>query len=117
MVATRWAELPSRFPAVEIGDYVVMPNHLHALIQLRPDMPTGDALTRIVGAFKSLTTNDYVAGVNELGWPRFDGHVWQRSFYDRVVRDGDELARISEYIEANPRLWAEDEENPARGSS
>jgi REP element-mobilizing transposase RayT len=45
---------------------------------------------------------EYTRGVKREGWPRFDGTLWQRGFYDHVIRDDDELQRIRAYIEANP---------------
>jgi putative transposase len=68
----------------------------------------------IVGAFKSLTTNAYIRGVRELGWPPFDKRLWQRNYYERIVRNEGELNRIRRYIENNPANWETDEENPDR---
>ena len=65
-------------------------------------------LPRIVQWFKTMTTNEYVQGVNERGWAPFDRRLWQRSYYDHVIRDEDELRRVRQYILANPTTWAED---------
>jgi putative transposase len=74
----------------------------------RPAPTLGDA----VGAFKSLTTDEYILGVKELGWPRFPNHFWQRNYYDHVIRDQDELEKIREYIRQNPLVWTCDRYNP-----
>jgi len=71
------------------------------------------SLSRIVQWFKSMTTNDYVRRVKQDGWPPFPGRLWQRSYYDRVVRDGDELLAWRMYISANPLNWETDPENLA----
>jgi putative transposase len=72
------------------------------------------SLGDIVGAFKSITTVAYVRGVEDLGWPPFDTRLWQRNYYERIVRDDRELDRIRQYIEDNPIHWAEDAENPGQ---
>ena len=59
-----------------------------------------------------MTTNEYVQGVNERGWAPFDRRLWQRTYYDHVIRDEDELRHVRQYILANPTKWAEDVENP-----
>jgi REP element-mobilizing transposase RayT len=72
------------------------------------------ALGDVVGAFKSLSTNAYIRGVRELGWPPFDKRLWQRNYYEHIVRNEDDLNRIREYIENNPANWETDRENPER---
>lgn len=75
----------------------------------RPAPTLGD----IVGAFKSLTTNAYIDGVNQHGWPPFFGRLWQRNYYERIIRNDDEWVRARRYIEENPMQWDLDAENPA----
>jgi REP element-mobilizing transposase RayT len=48
----------------------------------------------VVGAFKSITTNEYIRGVKTLGWISFPGRLWQRNYYEHIVRDGASLDRI-----------------------
>jgi putative endonuclease len=59
-----------------------------------------------------MTTNEYVHGVKEHGWTPFRGNLWQRSFYDHVIRNNEALNRIREYIQTNPQRWNFDRENP-----
>lgn len=68
----------------------------------------------VIGAFKSQTTLAYGHGVRHLGWPPFRGRLWQRNYYEQVIRNEASLQRIREYIAHNPARWAEDRENPAR---
>jgi uncharacterized protein (TIGR00252 family) len=120
-----WKELERKFPLIKIDEYhVVMPNHFHGIVFI-PELPaattegghTGPPLQRIVQWFKAMTTNEYIHGVKEHGWPQFKGSLWQRSFYDRVIRDEASLNRIREYISTNPLRWDLDRENPqSRGS-
>jgi four helix bundle suffix protein len=59
-----------------------------------------------------LTTKRYTDGVNQSGWPAYRGRVWQRNYYEHIVRDDASLQRIRHYIESNPEQWAADKENP-----
>ena len=74
---------------------------------------TGPPLQEIIQWFKTMTTNEYINEVKTGRFPPFEKRIWQRSFYDHVIRDDDELNRIREYIQNNPFQWALDEENPA----
>ncbi len=82
------------------------------------DNTEGDAppLGDVVGAFKSLITVAYARGVKQNGWPPFAGRLWQRNYYEHVVRDDDDLNRIRLYIAGNPARWDEESENPTRQS-
>ena len=151
MAKAVWEALPRRFPAVEIDELVIMPNHIHAIITINePDATPsvgaslvdaqnairapsnatpsvgaslvdaqnanhmrGVSLAEIIGAYKSITTVEYVRSVNLNGWQPFHGRLWQRSYYDRIIRDECELHRAREYIVNNPLKWALDSENPA----
>ena len=70
------------------------------------------SLSRMMQWFKTMTTNEYIHNVKDLGWSPFHGKLWQRSFYDRIIRDEDELNRAREYIMDNPQKWELDTENP-----
>lgn len=79
------------------------------------DRPCGThvgSVSRIVQAFKSLTTVKYVRGVNDRNWSQFSGRLWQRNFYERIIRDEKEMSSIREYIRFNPSKWTLDKENP-----
>jgi REP element-mobilizing transposase RayT len=121
-----WRWLGEHFADVVVDEFVVMPNHLHGVLILngveiadsRPSRraPTAEGVAqmrkvkpvgRLVGAFKTVSTNR----INQMrGTP--GTQVWQRNFYDRVVRSERELDRIRRYIYDNPAMWAEDPENP-----
>ena len=119
MVEALWLHLPSRFPGLALDHYVVMPNHFHGIVALEMSSISDRATTRvaptlgdIVGAWKSLTTNSYIKGVQDSGWPHFPSRLWQRNYYERVVRTERELDAIREYIALNPMRWNQDSENP-----
>jgi REP element-mobilizing transposase RayT len=62
--------------------------------------------------FKTMTTNDYIAGVKHMDWPPFNRQLWQRGYHDRILRSHRELDRIRTYMANNPANWHYDEENP-----
>jgi REP element-mobilizing transposase RayT len=101
-IAILWEALASRFSALGIDFFVVMPNHLHAILVL-PDADgkslvgargMATRLSDVVGAFKWMTTVAYIEGVKTMGWPQFRGRLWRRNYYEHVVRDETELTRI-----------------------
>ena len=125
-----WETLPQRFPSVELDYFVVMPNHVHGVIFLhRPLLGAGDRATtrvaptgqssvsfprlgNVLGAYKSLTTVEYARRVRADRWQPFFKRLWQRNYYERIIRDQNELDRAREYIVNNPLKWALDRENP-----
>ncbi len=62
--------------------------------------------------FKTMTTNDYINNVKNNGWRPFYRKLWQRNYYEHVIRNENELIRIREYIMNNPLKWSLDLENP-----
>jgi REP element-mobilizing transposase RayT len=62
--------------------------------------------------YKSFTTTKYRKSVEQLNWVPFPGKLWQRNYFEHVIRNEDELNRIREYIMYNPSQWIEDENNP-----
>jgi len=66
----------------------------------------------VVGEFKSITTHQYTGGVKQYNWPSFNGKLWQRNYYEHIIRDEQSLQKIREYIIDNPVKWADDENNP-----
>ncbi len=130
ILAGTWNTLSQRFPNIELDSVVVMPNHIHGIIRIvgagsaRPSKPLSEtkggetpplqektSLSQIVGYFKYQSTKL----INELrGTPC--AKVWQRSFYEHIIRDDESFNRISDYIATNPLRWDLDRENPlARG--
>jgi putative transposase len=58
--------------------------------------------------FKTMTTNEYIRGVRQSGWKRFNGKLWQRNYWEHIIRSTAEYERISSYIIANPAKWRRD---------
>ena len=74
--------------------------------------PTRTTLGDVVGAFKSITTREYMVGVRSRGWPRFDHRLWQRNYWEHIVRTPESLTMIADYIINNPRTWPRDQLHP-----
>jgi putative transposase len=101
-VAACWIEIPIHHPSVQLDAFQVMPNHLHGILMLGVGAGYIRPLQTVVGTFKAAVTR-------RVGRP-----IWQRSYYERVIRGEDELDALREYIEQNPLRWALDRENPNR---
>ncbi len=124
LMILRWyAELPNKFPDSECNKFICMPNHVHFIVinvgadlRVRPDAApatnkgehVGSPLRRVVQWFKTMTTNEYIRGVKRNGWPSFSGKLWQRNYWEHIVRNETELDRIREYIRNNPAQWESD---------
>jgi REP element-mobilizing transposase RayT len=174
MVESEWLKLPKRFKNIELHEYVVMPNHFHAILEIvtkiddatvgatlvvaqnnvvdqnnvgdnavaqndDPDnqqsdiscnqqkgqpqgiaptatvtttttknMVNGKTVGDMVGAFQSIVTVNYIRGVKTLGWKPFNGKLWQRNYWEHIIRDEQSYQRISNYIINNPAKWSDD---------
>jgi putative transposase len=121
MVQAIWETLPERFPNIGVDEFVVMPNHFHAILVIEECRPAGEdgiatgdvpTLGAMIGAFKSITTHEYIQGVKCKGWPPFDRRVWQRNYWEHVVRDEATLDKIRQYVRTNPAFWTDDQLHP-----
>ena len=136
-VSQTWLDLSGRFKSIRSDAFVVMPNHFHGVIilvgaglalpstrvhmakdfsappRIRPETgkrgaaSSAPTLGDIIRVFKSLSA----IGVNRLSG-RSGQPLWQRNYYEHIIRDDEELDRIRQYIADNPSNWAEDSENP-----
>lgn len=151
MVQDVWNALPARFTHTKLDEIIVMPDHIHGIINIvqprkgescirpprdhrppdremgdhkdRPngDRPNGDrpnkdrpdgtlpgSLGRIIQAFTSITTHEYIIGVRRYGWRPFYRKLWQRNYYEHIIRNELELNQIRAYIRSNPAKWNTD---------
>lgn len=123
IVQKTWTKLSMYYTGVDIDKFVVMPNHLHGIIILTdycrggvtPPCSMGEAtsplreptLGQIVAHFKYRTTKSINQISNTLG-----NRIWQRNYYEHIIRNEDDLSEIREYIITNPLKWEMDSENP-----
>lgn len=68
----------------------------------------GSPLQRVVQWFKTMTTNEYIRGVKNLGWKPFNGKLWQRNYYERIIRNNQSYHTVTDYIKNNPAKWNND---------
>ncbi|WP_294906325.1 transposase [uncultured Ruminococcus sp.] len=88
---------------------VVMPNHFHSIIIIeRNDTEVVPSISKIVQEFKRYTTCEYFKLVKNGILKPFDKRIWQRSFYDHIIRNENDFNEIWMYIENNPLKWQED---------
>ena len=71
--------------------------------------PTVKTIGDMMDAIKSITTVEYIRGVKTWGWQSFDGKLWQRNYYEHIIRNEQSYQTISEYIMNNPAKWQDDE--------
>lgn len=166
MVEKEWLKLPYRFKNIQLHEYVVMPDHFHAILEIvsppvgttlvvvpndnitpnndivtnnditptnkipqtnhtakividehqnfdenqkgvpqehaPKDTPKNKTVGDIVGAFQSIVTVEYIRGVKTLGWQPFNRKLWQRNYWEHIIRNEQSYQNISEYIASNP---------------
>ncbi len=118
-----WKEIPKHFKNVELDYYVIMPNHIHGIIIINESgnnicrdvacnvstmsiiSPKHNSLSTIIRSYKSAVSKK----IHELGFTNFN---WQARFYDRIIRNENELFNIRCYIEQNPLKWDIEKNNP-----
>jgi len=109
MITVWWKKLAEKFIGVTLGEYIVMPNHFHGIVEL--NQPENKIpLSKILQWFKTMTTNEYLRGVNTLGWQFIDHKLWQRSYYEHVIRSDEDYENVYLYIQNNPAKWELDQE-------
>lgn len=136
MVEKWYYELGSKFPDIKCHQMIVMPNHFYCIVEnvgagadpgVCPSSITnnrdkyinndrdktegehiGSPLYRVVQWFKTMTTNEYRRGVKNSGWQPFDGKLWQRNYYEHIIRNEKSYHNITNYIINNPVKWGED---------
>jgi REP-associated tyrosine transposase len=115
IVTLCWHDLPCHYPGISLNAFAVMPNHIHGIIFLGAGSPrasSGQTLSNIIGYFKYQSTKRINGLRNSPGAP-----LWQRNFFEHVIREDSSLDRIREYIYTNSKRWERDRNNPvARGT-
>jgi REP element-mobilizing transposase RayT len=118
IVAASWNWLAVQYHYSVLDEFIVMPNHIHGILITQHSggsrtAPTGQKpLGRLLGAFKTVSSKRINLVRGTPGAP-----VWQRNYYERVIRGEEELQRIRDYVASNPMAWDSDPQNPARDVS
>ncbi len=128
-----WREIPAHFPHVELDEFVIMPNHVHGVIIINSVgandySPLQIPIYSIKQSFASpknmcgtsKTIGSVIRGfkIGVTKWFRQNTDhytVWQRNYYEHIIRNDTELNRIRQYIIENPLKWDMDSENPIKG--
>ncbi len=123
MIEREWLNLPERFPLLKLDEFMVMPDHFHGILcllsseshvmndtkpgehKVRPYGTASGSVGRITQAFKSRTTVQYGKGVKKFGWLQYNEKLWQRGYYEHVLRNHHDLESAREYINFNPRAY------------
>ena len=119
MVEKCWNDIPVHFPHVKSDEFIVMPNHVHGILLIvgarhavpLPEQfgkPVSSSIPTVVRSFKSAATKQINQTRNNPG-----AKLWQRNYYEHIIREDDELNRIREYMISNPAQWESDPENPS----
>ena len=123
-----WCEIPDHFPFIVLDEYIIMPNHIHGIIQIKHD------LNNDVGMHKNVETQDFASlrnpqngkfgpqsknlasiirgfkiGITKIVNKNNIDFVWQPRYYDHIIRDEEDLNIIREYIINNPLNWDDDD--------
>jgi putative transposase len=114
LVQAVWDDLPNHHGGLELDAFIIMPNHVHAILALvgaglRPALSDAPTIPKIIGAFKTFSARRINQARGVVGVP-----VWQRNYFERVIRSDRELLDTRAYILENPLCWDQDEENPNR---
>ena len=116
-----WDDLPNHYPNIELDAFIVMPDHVHGIIVIQEtesvtNRNVGEIhesplralhrrrmlLPKMIGRFKTVSAKHVNLLHDRSGQP-----LWQRGFYDRIIRDDEELNAVRSYVQANPQRWAE----------
>jgi len=110
MIEKWYRKLEIKFPTLQCQEMIIMPNHFHCILGIteNPGRHMGPPLPRVVQWFKTMTTNDYIRGVKQSGWIPFDKKLWQRNYYEHVIRNEESYLALTEYIQTNPVKWQDD---------
>lgn len=126
MIEKWYYELENKYPDKRCHEMVVMPNHFHCVIEnISMDATTMDerrpenqygidnkkynaTIGDTMDWFKTMTTNEYIRGVKQFGWQPFDKKLWQRNYWEHIIRNEKSYMKISEYIVSNPANWVSD---------
>ncbi|RYD79798.1 MAG: hypothetical protein EOP53_09060 [Sphingobacteriales bacterium] len=111
----QWFWLAQQYPYIKLHAFIVMPNHIHGIIEIKRSLavrtgrdlsvpgaaPKIKPLSQIIGAYKTTTSKL----IRQAGLTEF---AWHRSFHDHIIQDEEAFIKISDYIETNPALWEKD---------
>ena len=124
MIENVWRGISERYTGWSVDTLIVMPNHVHAIILFCDKLsdkltqrPATLSLPELMRNVQSYTMTCYRHGVYTKNWLEFHRYLWQRSYYEHVIRNENSLENIRNYIVNNPAQWELDEDNPANAGA
>jgi putative transposase len=109
---SHWQQLSQHHSNIIMDESIVMPNHLHGIIILESSTDYQKSISEIIRGFKTFSAK----AINKERGLR-SVPVWQRSYYDRIIRNESELDHVRQYIINNPRNWDADKNNQTQSST
>lgn len=109
VVRNELINLPQKYPELELGEFIVMPNHLHAIFTIRERTTNKkNHLGFLVGRFKGSSTFLYgklkrAGKAHDIG-----AHLWQIDYWEDLISSAAELLHYERYIRNNPKNWSRD---------
>ena len=104
-----WLDLPRKYPELELGEFVFMPNHFHAIVKINHRAANKtNHLSFLMGRFKGATAYIYGKFKREGKVADIGVHLWQPDYWDDLISSDEELAAFVRYIRANPANWSRD---------
>ncbi len=133
IVKNKWYDLINHNNYIKLDEFIIMPNHIHGIIEIEynvgvplvgtqttdtqineTESKQGQAqgvahtVCEIIGGFKSKTTCEYIKMVKNGILPPFEKRIWQRNYYENIIRNEKHYKNVSEYIKNNPQKWNDD---------
>lgn len=98
------SEMENKYKNIEIDKFIIMPNHIHfiLIINNKTSEHSGSPLHEMIKWFKTQITNEYIHGVKKGLFPIFDKHIFQRGYYEHIIRNIKSYKQIWKYIDTNP---------------
>ena len=130
MIKQLWLDIQNDFPHTKLHEYITMPNHIHGIIEIisahntdsilnRAEIdsaPTVTGIPQIIQSFKRHTTIKYIEMVKQNKLPPFNKRIWQRNYWDYIIRNNNEYQHIAKYIIENTQKWENDKLNGGNGN-
>ncbi len=98
-------QLNDFYDNITVKEYVIMPNHIHLIVNVVRDGPSGTPVPTVLNS----TVSKFVSTLKRFVNKEVGENIFQRSFYDRIIRNNDEYMEICNYIRLNPHNWEKDE--------
>ncbi|MBS9783239.1 MAG: transposase [Pasteurella sp.] len=109
MVKKWYQNIETKYEDISCLDFIIMPNHIHFILHIDSQNDRAkDSIISIIQWFKIMTTNEYIKNVKKNNWQPFNQKLWQRSFYEHIIRNEESYQQIATYIEQNPYNWKKD---------